>query len=137
MRAIALLLLGIGVGVLGAIVQAQRLTVGSVMIPTGLVVALAVLVPIARAGAWWLESRFGALCIGVGWLIGTLSMGTSSPWGDLVLDSGTRQLSYLIIGSGLMAAAVSYPVVDRHAARPQAVPETAASPAAEPPPTDA
>jgi hypothetical protein len=97
---------------LGAILQAQRVQVGTVWIPTGFFVAIAVLVPLSRAAAWWLRSRLGAVYLGIGWLIGTLAMGTSSPWGDLILDSGTRQLAYLVIGAVLLAAAATLPLLD-------------------------
>lgn len=112
MRAVVLLLFGLIIGVIGAILQAQRVHIGQFWIPTGLVLALGVLVPISRAAAWWLRSRLGAIYLGVGWLIGTLAMGTSSPWGDLILDSGIRQLSYLLIGSLLVTVAAALPLTD-------------------------
>lgn len=112
-----LLLLGFVIGVLGAIVQGQRITVGGTLIPTGTILALAVLVPIARAAAWWLNSRLGALYLGIGWLIATLAMSTAKPWGDLILDAGTRQIAYLVGGSFLLASAAAYPLLDPDRAR--------------------
>lgn len=129
MRALALLLLGMILGLLGAIVQAQRVHIGSVTIPIGMLVALGVLVPICRAAAWWMRSRFGGFCLAIGWLIATLAMGTSSPWDDLVIDSGLRQMAYLVLGSLLLAASATFPLIDREAAKPTTiVVDTAAEP---------
>jgi hypothetical protein len=139
-RVLALLLLGVMVGVFTAILQAQRIQVGQVWVPTGVVLALAVLVPIARAAAWWLRSRWGAACLGLGWLVATLTLGTSASRGDLILDSGPRQISYLVIGSVLLAACATFPLLEptaggvggREGAADRSPPALACEPALEP-----
>lgn len=110
MRALALLALGLLLGGYCAIVSAQRVVLGGTSVPTGLIVCLVVLFPIARAGAWWLSSRLGAIAIGTGWLIATLALGTRGPWGDFVIGSGVGQLVYLAAGSTLLAVAAAMPL---------------------------
>lgn len=110
MRTLALFLLGLLLGGYCAIVSAQRLVLAGTSIPTGLILCLAVLFPIARAGAWWLSSRLGAVAIGVGWLIATLALGTQGPWGDYILGSGVIALVYIAAGSMLLAVAATLPL---------------------------
>jgi len=111
MRAAALLVLGLFLGFIGAMIQTHTLTVGSVRLPTGAVLALVATVLVARAGAWWQGSRLGAVTFSVGWLAATLMMGSETGAGDLILTSGTRQMSYLIGGTILLAAACGYPLL--------------------------
>ena len=111
MRAAALLVLGLFFGFTGAMIQTHTLAVGSVRLPTGAVLVLVATVLVARAGAWWQGSRLGAVTFSVGWLAGTLMMGSETGAGDLILTSGTRQMAYLIGGTILLAAACGYPLL--------------------------
>jgi hypothetical protein len=111
MRAAALLVLGLLFGFIGALVQTQTVLVGSVRLPTGMLLALVATVLVARAGAWWQGSRLGAITFSVGWLAATLMMGSESSAGDLILSAGTRQMSYLIGGTILLAAACGFPLL--------------------------
>ncbi len=111
MRALALLVLGLFFGFIGAAIQTHILALGSVRLPSGVVLMLVAVVLVARAGAWWQGSRLGAVTFSVGWLAATLVMGTESPAGDLVITDGTRQLSYLVGGSMLLAAACGFPLL--------------------------
>ena len=111
MRAAALLVLGLLFGFIGALVQTQTVLVGSVRLPTGMLMALVATVLVARAGAWWQGSRLGAITFSVGWLAATLMMGSESSAGDLILSAGTRQMSYLIGGTILLAAACGFPLL--------------------------
>jgi hypothetical protein len=106
-----LLLAGLLVGAVAAMVQSVTTQVGGVTLPTGAVLSLLAIVPMARAGAWWADSRAGAVAFSLGWLIATLAMGAPTPSGDLVLTSGTRQVSYLVGGSLLLAAACGFPLL--------------------------
>lgn len=110
-KTVWLFTIGALVGLYCAILQAMRITIGSIVIPLGLVVALACLLPIARAGAWWVGARWGALTIGIGWLAATLAMATRTPWGDLVIDSGGRQVAYLVTGTALLSLAATFPLM--------------------------
>jgi hypothetical protein len=111
MRAAVLLVLGLLFGFIGALAQTQTVLVGSVRLPTGMLMALVATVLVARAGAWWQGSRLGAITFSVGWLAATLMMGSESAAGDLILSAGTRQMSYLIGGTILLAAACGFPLL--------------------------
>lgn len=111
MRAAALLVLGLFLGFVGALVQAWQAWVGPALIPVGTLMVLACLVPVSRACAWWVDSRWGAISFSVGWLAATLMMSTQTPGGDLVLSAGTRQIAYLMGGTMLLAAACGYPLL--------------------------
>ncbi len=130
MRAAALLVLGLLFGFAGALIQTHTLTVGSVRLPSGALVTLVAVVLVARAGAWWQGSRLGAITFSVGWLAATLMMGSKTGAGDLVLDSGTRPMGYLIGGTILLAAACGFPLLpaDDTPDRPVAVPAGAETP---------
>jgi hypothetical protein len=124
-RAVGLVLVGLFLGAVGALVQAYQVHVLSTRVPLGTIVVLAALVPVARAGAWSMGSRAGALALSLGWLVATLLMGTQTPSGDLVLNSGTRQVAYLIGGTVLLSAACGFPLVVPEEAAPEE-PEPAA-----------
>ena len=111
MRAAALLVLGLLSGFAGAMIQTHTIAVGSVRLPSGALLTLVAVVLVARAGAWWQGSRLGAITFSVGWLAATLMMGSRTGAGDLILDSGTRQMAYLIGGTILLAAACGFPLL--------------------------
>ncbi len=111
MRSATLLVLGLFLGFVGAFVQGYELPVGSASFPTGLLLVLASLVPVARASAWWLGSRAGAVLFSSGWLVATLLMGTQTPGGDLVLASGWREMTYLVAGTILLGVACGFPLL--------------------------
>ena len=111
MRAAALLVLGLLFGFAGALIQTYTVAVGSVRIPVGAVLTLVAVVLVARAGAWWQGSRLGAITFSVGWLAATFMMGSKTGAGDLILDSGTRPMGYLIAGTILLSAACGYPLL--------------------------
>lgn len=111
MRAAALLFLGLFFGFTGALIQTRTATIGSLALPVGALLVLVTVVLVARAGAWWQGSRLGAITFSVGWLAATLMMGSETAAGDLVLTSGTRQMSYLIGGAMLLAAACGFPLL--------------------------
>lgn len=120
MRVAASLVLGLFLGFVGAMLQTWTTSVGGATIPVGAILVLTATVPVARACAWWVGSRWGAIAFSAGWLGATLMMGTQTPGGDLVLSSGTRQISYLILGTMLLSAASGYPLLpeDDEAAAP-------------------
>ena len=111
MHAAASLVLGLFLGFVGAMVQTYTPLVLGVRLPAGAVLALVAVVLVARACAWWSGSRLGAITFSVGWLVATLIMGSSTADGDLVLDSGTRQIAYLILGTMALSAASGFPLL--------------------------
>jgi hypothetical protein len=111
MRVAACLVLGLTLGAVAAMVQTWEAVVGGHRLPVGTVLALVSVLAVARACAWWVGSRLGAIGFSVGWLAATLMMGTTTPGGDLVLSSGTRQMAYLVVGTMLLSAASGYPLL--------------------------
>ncbi|HEX6888823.1 MAG TPA: DUF6113 family protein [Candidatus Nanopelagicales bacterium] len=111
MRVTASALLGLVLGVLGALVQWWSPALGSVGLPVGAVLVVVVVALVARACAWWQGSRLGAVAVSVGWLVSTLVMATTSRSGDLVLSSGVQQEAYLIGGAMVLAACCGFPLL--------------------------
>ncbi|MGB8022186.1 MAG: DUF6113 family protein [Candidatus Nanopelagicales bacterium] len=113
MHAVVLVVIGVLLGAVGALLQAVVVQVGGVAVPIGALLVLAALVPVARACAWWADSRWGALLFSVGWLGASLLMATTTPGGDLVLAAGTRQMAYLIGGTIVLAITCTFPLMVR------------------------
>lgn len=111
--ALALVLLGGVIGLVGAFVQAQRILVelpwGVVPVPWGVVLVWVCLVAAIRGGAWAIESRWGSSAVLAGWLILTVVMSAESPSGDLALSGGGRQIAYLLVGVVVGSAAATLP----------------------------
>jgi hypothetical protein len=111
MRVASSLVLGVFLGLVGAMLQTFTMRVGSVALPVGAALVLIVTTSVARACAWWAGTRWAAVAFSIGWLGATLMMGTTTPGGDLVLSSGTRQIAYLIVGTMLLSAASGFPLL--------------------------
>lgn len=111
MRALMVIVLGLVAGMIGAMLQTYVLRVGEVVIPVGALAVVVVLLLLARASAWWVGSRRGAILFSVPWLISTLAMATTTPGGDLVINAGARQAVYILGGSMLLAAACGFPLL--------------------------
>ncbi len=67
-----LLIVGVVAGLFGVALAPLRITVGSVVVPIGLLVVVAIPV-IARAGAWVVGARLGAGCVAIGWALPTIA----------------------------------------------------------------
>jgi Family of unknown function (DUF6113) len=104
---------GVGFGVVAAFVQADRLVVGSLVLPWGLVLVLGTLLLAVRGSAWWVRSRAGGWAFFVGWLAATVALATEWPSGDLAISGGGRQMAYLFGGVVLGAAAATVPLIER------------------------
>ena len=111
MRILASLVLGLFFGFVGAMLQTYVVRVGTVPVPVGAALVLIALVLVARACAWWAGSRWAACSFSTGWLAATLIMATVSTTGDLVVTNGIRQMSYLVVGAMILAAASGFPLL--------------------------
>jgi hypothetical protein len=112
--AVALVGLGLLIGLVGAFVQAARWIVdtpwGTVSIPWGVALVWITLLVAIRAGAWLILTRWGCWAVLLGWLVATIALSAESPSGDLALSSGGRQMTYLLGGVILGSAAATLPL---------------------------
>ncbi|MFE9248022.1 DUF6113 family protein [Streptomyces sp. NPDC007088] len=92
---VLLLVLGALVGIAGALVQAA-------WPPGGLVLALAGLAGVGRAGSLALDNRAGGLVPGAGWLIVVILLTTTRPEGDYAFGAGLG--SYVFLLGGMVVA---------------------------------
>lgn len=113
LQALALVAGGLLLGVFSGLTSTARIMVGTVAIPVGLVVTIAALVPIVRACAWAVQSQWGALLVGVGWLASTLALGTQWPSGDFLLGSDRKTMIYVSAATMLLTAASVFPLIAR------------------------
>ena len=116
-RIAGLIAVGLVIGLPGSFVQADRSIVplpwGQVVLPWGMILAVMTLVLVIRGAAWLIRSRAGGWAVFAGWLISTVVMSAESPSGDLALSGGGRQMTYLLGGVILGAAAATFPVFAR------------------------
>jgi hypothetical protein len=108
---------GLGVGIIGSFVQATRAIVpmpwGQVVVPWGMILVLVTVILVIRGAAWLTGSRAGGWALFAGWLVATVAMAAESPSGDLAISGGGRQMTYLLGGVILGAAAATFPVLGR------------------------
>lgn len=116
LRAVACALAGAVTGIAGAFVQADRLILGDIVLPWGMVLSVTVLVAVVRGAVWGLGSRAGGWLAFAGWLALTVLLATQTPSGDLAISGGGRQWAYVIAGAVLGAAAASAPALQRRGA---------------------
>jgi hypothetical protein len=113
-RVIALLVMGMVIGCLGAFVQEETFSLdvlwGTLTVPMGMLIALAALTSSIRAGAWGSKTRMGAWAIFLGWLIATIAFSAKNASGDLIITSGLREGAYVLLGVVLGAFAATLPV---------------------------
>lgn len=116
LRAVACALAGSATGIAGAFVQADRLILGDVVVPWGMLLAVAAVVAVVRGSVWGMGSRAGGWLAFAGWLAFTVLLATQSPSGDLAISGGGRQWTYVIACAVLGAAAASAPALQRRGA---------------------
>jgi hypothetical protein len=112
-----LVVVGLGAGIIGSFLQATREIVtmpwGQVVVPWGMIAVLVTVITVIRGGAWLVRSRAGGWSVFVGWLVATIVMSAESPSGDLAISGGGRQMTYLLGGVILGAAAATFPISGR------------------------
>ena len=117
LRILGLSAVGLGVGIIGSFVQATRAIVpmpwGQVVVPWGMILVLVTVILVIRGAAWLTGSRAGGWALFAGWLVATVAMAAESPSGDLAISGGGRQMTYLLGGVILGAAAATFPVLGR------------------------
>ena len=117
LRIVGLVAVGLLIGIIGSFVQAYRSIVpwpwGQVVVPWGMILVIATVILVIRGAAWLIGSRSGGWAIFAGWLGATVVMAAESPSGDLAISGGGRQMTYLLGGVVLGAAAATFPVFAR------------------------
>lgn len=131
------LLGGIVLGATGAVVQAGATRVGSVDLPWGIPLVLAVLAVSVRGACWWVGTRLGGCAVAAGWLVASLVLATRGPGGDLLLPDDLGPRVYLI-GGALLTVAMLLPGLPTEPDRgqpgvPPSQPATDPDPSAQPP----
>ena len=104
-----LLVFGLVTGLFGVAVAPVRISVGSALVPVGLLVVVAIAV-IARAGAWLTGTRLGAGVVAIGWALPTIAFVLAGPGGDVLLPDVTRTWVYLLGTTALLVLAVAVPL---------------------------
>ncbi|MFC6237417.1 hypothetical protein [Longivirga aurantiaca] len=92
--------LGVLLGLVGSVVSAARVQVGSVTVPWGALLAALTLAVAVRAVVWSSRTRLqGAVLLG-GWVVATSVVLLVSPGGDVLLPGVPR--SYVYLGSAFV-----------------------------------
>ena len=117
LRIIGLVVVGLAVGIIGSFLQATREIVtmpwGQVVVPWGMIVVVVTVIIVIRGGTWLARSRAGGWAVFAGWLVATIVMSAESPSGDLAISGGGRQMTYLLGGVVVGAAAATFPILGR------------------------
>lgn len=117
---IGVALLGVGIGLVGAFVQAMRwvggVPWGHVTVPWGAVLVVITLLTAIRAAMWLLRRRAAGWLVFAGWVVGSFIAATASPSGDIAIgcapgDPCLRQWGYLLVAVVLGAAAAAFPIL--------------------------
>jgi hypothetical protein len=107
---VGLTMWGVFLGVLGVGLAAVRTQVNGNFIPWGVALMLVALPVSARAAAWFVGSRSGAVAVGLAWVVPTILFSSTNPGGDVLLPDLTRTYVYLIGGSVLVLVACIWPL---------------------------
>jgi hypothetical protein len=112
------LLSGVMLGMGGAFVQADRVRVSGVLIPYGLVLAL------ACALLWQLwfgrdtQDRLATVSVAVAWVVTTVKLGMGSSGGDVALPANGRVTAYLLAGAVVVTVGAILPPMRPHVDSP-------------------
>lgn len=117
---LGLAILGVGIGIVGAFVQAIRWTWsapwGLVTVPWGAALVVVTLLAAIRASIWLVGRRGAGWVVFAGWVVGSFIAATASPSGDIAIgcapgDPCLRQWGYLLVAVVLGAAAAAFPIL--------------------------
>ena len=107
---VGLAIWGLFLGVLGVGLAAVRTQVNGNFIPWGVALMLVALPVSARAAAWFVGARSGAVAVGLAWVVPTILFSSTNPGGDVLLPDLTRTYVYLIGGAVLVLVACIWPL---------------------------
>lgn len=109
---VSLVVLGVLIGLVGAVVASARTTIGGVVVPWGTVLMLVVLPVVVRAAVWQSASRAAGMALAAGWFVATGAALTLAPGDDVLLPDSTRTWVYILGGAGLCLIAVMWRLPD-------------------------
>ena len=116
---------GFLLGIMTGLLQACTFKIGGVPIQWGMAAALVLIWLAARLPSYEIGTRWAAVLVTIGWLIGTVLLAIKTPAGDLVLISDTGSVVYIALGSVVVGVASAWPLVRRDATTPGAIPDDA------------
>lgn len=99
-----LFILGLVLGIFGALLIPAGPRIGSVLLSVGVAVALIGNIVAGVLGTEMTGNRLGAIVPGIGWVVAVLPLGAKRPEGDLVVTGDTKGYAFLLVG--LLAAVV-------------------------------
>ena len=115
---------GLLLGAIGGFVQADRYHLKTSTIPYGVVLSLLMFVLAAVYAAREYQSRWPAIGMVIGWVLGTILMAVESNTGDLAIAVSNRATGYLIAGSVLGGLVAAMPPLRRFVPQPFASDES-------------
>lgn len=107
------LVAGLVMGVVGAFLQAVRVSLLGWTIPVGLGITLILLLVLIRSVIEATDARWTGWLVVAGWLIATVVYAAEMPSGSLIISAGGRQMAYLFGGVVIAAAAATIPPLRR------------------------
>jgi len=105
---VALAVLGLLLGLVGAVVASARTTVGGVVVPWGTVLMLVVLAVVVRAAVWQAGSRAAGMSLVAGWFLATGAALALAPGDDVLLPDSPRTWVYVLGGALLCLLAIAW-----------------------------
>lgn len=99
MKLVIGLVVGAVLGIFGAFTQADRIYVGTFLVPFGLVLTIAFILAVEIWLVRKLQSRLAGLGLVIGWVLATIGLGFDTPTGDVALAGNLLVTGYLVAGS--------------------------------------
>jgi hypothetical protein len=106
---LGLFLLGLIVGIGGALVHYMRVSVGGTALPTGTVLGVLAVGGVAFAGGVLLRSRLGAAIPSAGWLVAGMVLSSPKAEGDILIGGAGIDYGFLVGGVALLLAVCALP----------------------------
>jgi hypothetical protein len=103
---VLLFVLGLVLGIFGALLIPAGPRIGSVLLSVGVAVALIGNLVSGVLGVEMTGNRLGAIVPGIGWVVAVLPLGAKRPEGDLIVTGDTKGYAFLLVGI-LTAAGVA------------------------------
>jgi hypothetical protein len=95
---VLLFVLGLVLGIFGALLIPAGPRIGSVLLSVGVAVALIGNLVSGLLGIEMTGNRLGAIVPGIGWVVAVLPLGAKRPEGDLIVTGDTKGYAFLLVG---------------------------------------